>query len=74
VPGENLENVISARKFVGWYNGLPGDEGLEVNFDTDTAVVLGQGNVAIDVARLLLSPIDSLKVSIKWGTRVGTKT
>ena len=35
---------------------------LDINLDTDTAVVLGQGNVAIDVARILLSPIDKLRV------------
>ena len=35
---------------------------LEVDLDTDTAVVLGHGNVAIDVARILLTPIDELRV------------
>lgn len=63
ISGENLDNVLSARKFVGWYNGIPGDEHLPVKLDNETAVVLGQGNVALDVARIMLSPIDSLKVS-----------
>ncbi|KAF4522071.1 hypothetical protein B566_EDAN004054 [Ephemera danica] len=63
LPGENLDNIISARSFVGWYNGVPGDENLPVNLDTDTAVILGQGNVALDVARLLLSPVDALKAT-----------
>ena len=37
---------------------------LKPNLDTDVAVVIGQGNVAIDVARILLTPIDILKVCI----------
>ncbi|KAF6209492.1 hypothetical protein GE061_015239 [Apolygus lucorum] len=63
IPGENLPNVISARKFVGWYNGLPEDKDLEVDLSSETVVVLGQGNVAVDVSRILLSPIDLLKVT-----------
>lgn len=62
IPGENLKGVLSARAFVGWYNGLP--EYADLNPDLqagDTAVVIGQGNVALDVARFLLSPIDHLK-------------
>uniref|UniRef100_A0A1B6KKK1 NADPH:adrenodoxin oxidoreductase, mitochondrial n=1 Tax=Graphocephala atropunctata TaxID=36148 RepID=A0A1B6KKK1_9HEMI len=61
VAGESLRNVLSARQFVGWYNGLPADRDLAVTLDTDTAVVLGQGNVAVDVARVLLTHIDVLK-------------
>ncbi|XP_076456648.1 NADPH:adrenodoxin oxidoreductase, mitochondrial-like [Babylonia areolata] len=60
ISGENLPNVLSARSFVGWYNGLPQDKELEVNLDCETAVVLGQGNVALDVARVLLMPVDIL--------------
>lgn len=62
IPGENLKNVISAKNFVGWYNGVPGDINLNIDLNTEDAVILGQGNVAIDVARILLSPIDKLKV------------
>lgn len=47
---------------MGWYNGLPEDKDLAVSLDTDTAVVLGQGNVAVDVARILLTPVDELMV------------
>ncbi|CAH0387068.1 unnamed protein product [Bemisia tabaci] len=61
IPGESLKNVLSARRFVGWYNGLPDDSELDVNLDTETAVILGQGNVAVDIARILLSPVDILK-------------
>ncbi|CAL7946996.1 unnamed protein product [Xylocopa violacea] len=61
IPGEDLNNVISGRRFVGWYNGVPGDRNLNINLDVEEAVVLGQGNVAIDIARILLTPIDKLK-------------
>lgn len=54
---------MSAREFVGWYNGLPRDRGFTVNLDGDTAAIFGQGNVALDVARILLTPVDILKVS-----------
>lgn len=59
VPGESLRRIYSAREFVGWYNGLPEFAGLDPDLSQDTAVVLGQGNVAMDVARILLkSPAD----------------
>ncbi|BFZ03699.1 hypothetical protein BsWGS_06737 [Bradybaena similaris] len=61
IPGENLPNVISARSFVGWYNGLPQDKELQVNLNCESAVVLGHGNVALDVARILLTPISILE-------------
>lgn len=57
-----MTNFISAREFVGWYNGLPGCENLDPDLSGDTVTLLGQGNVAVDVARILLSPIDLLKV------------
>jgi adrenodoxin-NADP+ reductase len=50
IPGENKHNVMSARDFVGWYNGLPNLH-LEPDLSGENAVLLGQGNVAIDVAR-----------------------
>lgn len=53
---------MSARSFVGFYNGLPSEQDLNVDLSqTDTAVVIGQGNVALDVARILLTPIEELK-------------
>lgn len=61
IEGEKVENVISARRFVGWYNGLPEDKYLAVKLDCETVAVLGQGNVAVDVSRILLTSIDSLK-------------
>ncbi|XP_043274575.1 NADPH:adrenodoxin oxidoreductase, mitochondrial isoform X2 [Venturia canescens] len=61
IPGEDLKNVISGRKFVGWYNGSPNDRDLGINLDVEEAIIVGQGNVAIDIARILLSPIDRLR-------------
>uniref|UniRef100_L7M113 NADPH:adrenodoxin oxidoreductase, mitochondrial n=1 Tax=Rhipicephalus pulchellus TaxID=72859 RepID=L7M113_RHIPC len=61
VPGEDLPNVFSARKFVGWYNGHPADVGVRPDLSGETAVVIGHGNVALDVARILLSPPESLQ-------------
>lgn len=66
ITGEHLDNVISARRFVGWYNGLPADKDLRVSLDCETAVVIGQGNVAVDVARILLTNIDILKVRSRF--------
>nr|XP_037848962.1 NADPH:adrenodoxin oxidoreductase, mitochondrial isoform X7 [Chlorocebus sabaeus] len=61
IPGEELPGVCSARAFVGWYNGLPENRELEPDLCCDTAVILGQGNVALDVARILLTPPEHLE-------------
>ena len=53
IPGEELPNCISAAEFVPWYNAHPDFANVEVDLNTDTAVVIGAGNVAMDVARLL---------------------
>ena len=59
-----MNGIYSARAFVGWYNGLPEYADLSPNLKTgDTAVVVGQGNVALDVARVLLSGPDRLRNS-----------
>ncbi|TRY87616.1 hypothetical protein DNTS_026650 [Danionella cerebrum] len=63
VPGEHLSGVFSAKDFVGWYNGLPNNKELCPDLSCETAVILGQGNVALDVARILLTPVDMLKVT-----------
>jgi adrenodoxin-NADP+ reductase len=61
IPGEHLEGVYSARSFVAWYNGLPGFSDLQPNIsEGDEAVIIGQGNVALDVARILLTSVDEL--------------
>ncbi|XP_048222351.1 NADPH:adrenodoxin oxidoreductase, mitochondrial isoform X2 [Perognathus longimembris pacificus] len=61
IPGEELPGVLSARAFVGWYNGLPENRELVPDLSCDTAVILGQGNVALDVARILLTPPEHLE-------------
>ncbi|KAJ0986060.1 hypothetical protein J5N97_004416 [Dioscorea zingiberensis] len=61
IPGEDLGGVYSAREFVWWYNGHPDCKAMPLDLkNTDTAVVLGQGNVALDVARILLRPTSEL--------------
>ena len=62
IPGENTNGVYSARNFVGWYNGLPESAEPVPNLDAcDEAVIIGQGNVALDVARILLTDVDRLR-------------
>nr|AAX85204.1 adrenodoxin reductase [Aedes aegypti] len=61
IPNETLTNVLSAREFVAWYNGLPGFEHLNPDLSGSTLTLLGQGNVAVDVARIVLSGADLLK-------------
>src|SRR3984885_7691986 len=55
IPGEELPGSHAATEFVGWYNGHPDHTGLEVDLvSAERAVVIGNGNVAIDVARMLV--------------------
>ena len=61
IPGENLTGVHSATSFVGWYNGHP--DHCHCNFELDRArrvAVVGNGNVAIDVMRILISKPERL--------------
>ncbi len=53
IPGDDLANVFGSAAFVGWYNGHPQFAGLEPDLSGRTAVVIGMGNVALDVARIL---------------------
>jgi ferredoxin--NADP+ reductase len=53
IPGEGLRGSHAATEFVAWYNGHPDHSGLEVDLGGKHAVVVGAGNVAIDVARML---------------------
>jgi adrenodoxin-NADP+ reductase len=47
---------------VGWYNGLPENRNLKINLENgERAIIIGQGNVALDIARILLSPIEVLE-------------
>jgi len=61
VAGEGLDGVHSATSFVGWYNGHPDYRDLQFDLGSTTrAVVVGNGNVAIDVARILVRDPDEL--------------
>ena len=53
VPGEDLPGVIGSAEFVGWYNGHPEFADLDPPLDGADAVVVGNGNVALDCARIL---------------------
>jgi len=53
IPGEELRGSLSAAVFVPWYNAHPDFVGVDTPLDADTAVVIGAGNVAMDVARML---------------------
>ena len=53
IPGEDLPGSISSAEFVPWYNAHPDFHDIEVPLDCETALVIGAGNVAMDVARML---------------------
>jgi ferredoxin/flavodoxin---NADP+ reductase len=53
IPGENLSGSLSAASFVPWYNAHPDFAHVDVPLDSQIAVVIGGGNVAMDVARIL---------------------
>jgi ferredoxin--NADP+ reductase len=63
IPGEELENSLSAAEFVPWYNGHPDYAELNPNLDSDTAIVIGAGNVAMDCARMLAVDPSELDVT-----------
>src|SRR5687767_5210920 len=53
IPGDDLPGVIGSAAFVGWYNGHPEFADLDPPLDVEAAAVIGNGNVALDVARIL---------------------
>lgn len=61
IPGEELPGSHSATEFVGWYNGHPDHRDRCFDLSCERAVVIGQGNVAIDVARMLAKTADELR-------------
>jgi ferredoxin--NADP+ reductase len=63
VPNESLAQVFTSAKFVGWYNGHPDCASLRPDLAGRTALVVGNGNVALDVCRLLVRPYDELRSS-----------
>jgi ferredoxin--NADP+ reductase len=70
IPGEDLPGSWAATEFVAWYNGHPDLQGREFDLSGARAVVIGNGNVAIDVARMLaltaeeLAPTDTTDEAI----------
>jgi ferredoxin--NADP+ reductase len=61
VPGEDLKGSHTATEFVGWYNGHPDYRDRQFDLSGESAVIIGQGNVAADVARILSKTVDELK-------------
>ncbi len=63
IPGEDLEGSHAATEFVGWYNAHPDFAGYQFDLSGRRAVVVGNGNVAIDVARMLVLPPEEVSVT-----------
>jgi len=61
IPGEDLPGSHTATAFVGWYNAHPDYRHLTFDLSAEVAVVIGQGNVAMDVSRVLAKTVDELK-------------
>ncbi len=61
IPGEHLAGSHAATEFVGWYNGHPDYRDRIFDLSHETAVVIGQGNVAVDVCRILCKTADELR-------------
>jgi ferredoxin--NADP+ reductase len=60
IPGEDLPGSWAATDFVGWYNAHPDYRDLRFDLSCERAVVIGNGNVALDVARMLVLPPSEL--------------
>src|ERR671937_216674 len=79
IPGEDLPGSWAATEFVAWYNGHPDYQHLEFDLAHERAVVIGNGNVAIDVARMLartreeLDPTDATEQSAAAITASGIR-
>src|SRR5438876_4705544 len=71
IPGEDLPGSWAATELVAWYNGHPDYQNIEFDLDVERAVVIGNGNVALDVARMLaltpeeLTPTDTTDPAIE---------
>ena len=61
IPGEDLPGSRAATEFVAWYNGHPDYRGLDFDLSARRAVVIGNGNVAADVTRVLTLALDELE-------------
>jgi ferredoxin--NADP+ reductase len=60
IPGEDLPGSWPATAFVAWYNGHPDFQEISFDLSSERAVVVGNGNVAVDVARMLALTLDEL--------------
>lgn len=60
IPGEELPGCYAAGEFVGWYNGHPDFRDREFDLSHKVAIVIGHGNVATDICRMLLTPVQKL--------------
>jgi ferredoxin/flavodoxin---NADP+ reductase len=71
IPGEDLPGSWAATEFVAWYNGHPDFQDLSFDLSSERAVVIGNGNVAVDVARMLaltpeeLAPTDTTDAALE---------
>ncbi|MCC7252147.1 FAD-dependent oxidoreductase [Hyphomicrobium sp.] len=63
IPGEDLKGSHTATEFVGWYNGHPDYRDRIFDLKQDVVAIVGQGNVAADVCRILTRPVDELAIS-----------
>ena len=60
IPGEDLEGCHDAISIAGWYNAHPDFEDYKLNLDAKACVVIGHGNVAVDISRVLCSSYDEM--------------
>lgn len=63
IPGEDFDAVYGSGRFVAWYNGIPAGRDLEPRLDGTSLAIIGNGNVALDIARLLAKTPDELASS-----------
>jgi ferredoxin--NADP+ reductase len=63
IPGEDKKGVYGSASFVGWYNGHPDFRELNPDLDTKNVCIIGNGNVAIDCARVLVKTREEMGVS-----------
>jgi ferredoxin--NADP+ reductase len=79
IPGEDLPGSWAATAFVAWYNGHPDFQSLEFDLSHERAVVVGNGNVALDVARMLaltaeeLAPTDTTEPAMHAINEAGVR-
>ncbi|MGH7661424.1 MAG: NADP oxidoreductase [Vulcanimicrobiaceae bacterium] len=61
IPGEDLDGNFSSTEFVAWYSGHPDQHSRRITLDAEAVAVIGVGNVAIDVTRILAKHVDELR-------------